>query len=298
MNISSNRPDRLVLGTAQLGMRYGIANTEGKPDQSVATAIIAEALDHGIYQFDTAQGYGDSEDVLGHALANQRRKDSVRIISKLPPVLDNPSSECLRKSVEQSIRRLGIDRLSGLMLHREEQLELWDHGLGQMMSALVKDGLVKQIGVSVYSPEKALQALECNDISIIQVPSNILDTRFEKSGVFNYAARLGKTVYVRSIFLQGLLLMEQLPKHMHFAAKYHNAVRSLAHELGITVCELALWYAREAYPEARIVFGVDTPSQIQINVQYWEKERPSLEVASIRSRIGKVPERVLNPSLW
>jgi len=298
MNISINNADRLVLGTAQLGMYYGIANSSGKPDQSVATAIISEALAHGICQFDTAQGYGDSEDVLGRALADQRRKERIRIVSKLPPVLGNPSRESLRESIEQSILKLGVNRLSGLMLHREDQLELWDHGLGHMMSSLVKDGLVEQIGVSVYSPEKALQALEKDDIHIIQVPSNILDARFENSGVFYCATRLGKTVYVRSIFLQGLLLMEQLPQHMHFASGYHNAVRSLAREFGITVCELALWYAREAYPQAKIVFGVDTPSQIQINVQYWAKERPSLDVSSIRNKIGNVPERVLNPSLW
>jgi len=53
----------LVLGTAQLGLPYGIANQTGQPDQVVATAIIREAWNQGIREFDTAQGYGDSEQV-------------------------------------------------------------------------------------------------------------------------------------------------------------------------------------------------------------------------------------------
>ena len=57
--------NRLVLGTAQLGTNYGIANRMGKPDFDTAEAIIKTTWDAGIREFDTAQGYGDSEQVLG-----------------------------------------------------------------------------------------------------------------------------------------------------------------------------------------------------------------------------------------
>lgn len=61
--------NRLVLGTAQLGMSYGIANKTGLPDLATATAIVQTAWESGICEFDTAQAYGKSEQVLSQALS-------------------------------------------------------------------------------------------------------------------------------------------------------------------------------------------------------------------------------------
>ena len=79
---------RLVLGTAQLGLSYGIANKTGRPDQGVATAIVHEAWKNGIREFDTAQVYGDSEVVLGRALAELGISCEAKIITKIAPNLD------------------------------------------------------------------------------------------------------------------------------------------------------------------------------------------------------------------
>ena len=83
-----NSTKRLVLGTAQLGMSYGIANSMGQPDQDVANAIVREAWDSGICKFDTAQAYGDSERVLGAALNVLGVVSVAKVISKLDPRLD------------------------------------------------------------------------------------------------------------------------------------------------------------------------------------------------------------------
>lgn len=56
---------RLMLGTAQLGMAYGVANTAGRPDFRQAVRLIAAAADGGVNCFDTAAAYGDSEVILG-----------------------------------------------------------------------------------------------------------------------------------------------------------------------------------------------------------------------------------------
>ena len=62
--MKSNQPNRLVLGTAQLGMDYCIANTTGQPVYDTAKTIVQEAWESGICEFDTAQAYGQSEQVL------------------------------------------------------------------------------------------------------------------------------------------------------------------------------------------------------------------------------------------
>ncbi|MCP3876724.1 MAG: aldo/keto reductase [Desulfobacteraceae bacterium] len=298
MNFLVSNSNRLVLGTAQLGLNYGIANILGKPDQATANAIIAKAFENGIHKFDTAQGYGESETVLGRAIADHRLKNNAKIVSKLSLESDNINKIDLLNKIVRSIEKLQVERLYGLMLHKQEQLEMWDDGLGQLLSEFVNTRLIQHIGVSVYTPEKALQALNCENLDIIQIPSSILDNRFLDAGVFEKADRANKTLYIRSVFLQGLLLMDDLPEKMVFASDYHRKVALLAEELGISVAELALWYVREVFPEAKIVIGVDSSEQLQNNIDIWNDKSCKIDWASIIKEIGFVPQRVINPTLW
>ena len=104
---------------------------------------------------------------------------------------------------------------------------------------MVDSGRVGHVGVSVYSPERAIQALNTEGISMIQIPTNIIDRRFEMAGVFDIADDLGKTIYIRSIFLQGLLHMlpDSLPQHMRFAAQVLNRLNSIARDVGLNIME-------------------------------------------------------------
>ncbi len=290
--------NRLVLGTVQFGQNYGIANILGKPDQTMANAIVAKALNNNICEFDTAQGYGDSEIVLGQAIVNYRPKNGAKIISKLSVELDSIVKSSLQDKIFSSIQKLQVEQLYGLMLHRQEQLEMWDNVLESMLSEFQKKGLVQHLGVSVYTPERALQALHCKNLNMIQVPTNIFDKRFLDAGVFETADRLNKTIYIRSVFLQGLLLMENIPKKMAFAFDFHQKLILLASELGISVCELALWYVRDVFPKAKVVIGVDSPDQLRRNIDYWNDNSRSIDWESIILRIGIVPERIINPVLW
>ncbi|MBT8491193.1 MAG: aldo/keto reductase, partial [Deltaproteobacteria bacterium] len=182
---------RLVLGTAQLGMNYGIANRTGQPDSKTSESIIKTAWDFGIREFDTAQAYGKSEQVLGHCLSSLGITDKALVTSKTHPDLDHLDSKKMRMALETSLNNLNCDHLNGYLLHTEELLDKWDKGLGEILVRFVeKDRLVKNIGVSVYSPDRAIQALENKHISIVQVPSNILDRRFEDASVFDLAGHL------------------------------------------------------------------------------------------------------------
>ena len=73
------------MGTAQLSSPYGIANKTRQFVQDKSTAIVREAWDNGIREFDTAQGYGESERVLGRALSELEITGKACIISKLQP---------------------------------------------------------------------------------------------------------------------------------------------------------------------------------------------------------------------
>lgn len=290
----------LVLGTAQLGLPYGIANRTGQPNQSIATAIIREAWENGIQEFDTAQGYGESERVLGKSLLQLKLSDKVRVITKPHPLLDHLDPAILENAVAESLQNLGVPKLYGIMLHREEMLALWYKGLAEILSRLVAKGMVQKVGVSVYSPEKAMEAINTEGIDMVQIPTNILDRRFEKAGVFELAQEKGKDVYIRSIFLQGLLLMNirAIQEKMKFAVPVIEKLESLSKEFSLTRHEIALGYIKSEMPNAHVVFGAETKEQIAENLVAWQKDFPAILGEKIRMSFSNVSEQILNPHLW
>jgi aryl-alcohol dehydrogenase-like predicted oxidoreductase len=291
---------RLVLGTAQLGMNYGVANKTGRPNFDEARDIVKYAWEGGICEFDTAQAYGESEKVLGQILSSLGIAEKTKIISKFHPSLDHLNHTDLAKALSQTLRNLGISRLYGLMLHDEEFLGQWKKGLGEILSGFISSGLVEHLGVSVYSPEKAIQALDIEGIGIIQLPSNLLDRRFEKADVFRLAEDRGKKLYVRSVFLQGLLLMKpaELPLNMTFALTVLNRLEAISGKMGLTKRDLALAYVKQAYPTARIVFGVETSRQLKENLKGWRISLNPDFVGQMEEEFNDVEERILSPNFW
>ena len=290
----------LVLGTAQLGLSYGIANKTGLPDQAMATAIVREAWENGIEQFDTAQAYGGSEIVLGKVLAELGISQKAKIISKFDPNLDHLNAPAMSRSLDQSLRRLGVPKVYGMLLHKEELLELWDLGLSKILRTFVLSGKVEQIGISVYSSERAIQALNTKGIDMVQLPTNVLDRRFEEAGVFELAHYKKNQIFIRSIYLQGLLLMdsEKIPEKLAFARPLIESFESLAKNLGLTRQEIALGYLKLEMPHGHLIFGAETPTQVKENVVAWGKKMPESLAGQIKALFPKVREDILNPVLW
>src|SRR5262245_10475843 len=192
---------RIALGTAQLGMPYGIANATGRPEMEVAQQIVAKCWHAGVRYFDTAQAYGNSEVVLGRALREVGVASEARVVSKLPPTLKTESVEAILNSIDVSLAQLGLQRLWGVLLHAEEQLDYWNGAVGEAFDVARRDGLVGHVGVSVYSPQRALQALEIPGLDVLQVPANLFDRRMREAQVFAKASAQGVTVFIRSIYL-------------------------------------------------------------------------------------------------
>jgi aryl-alcohol dehydrogenase-like predicted oxidoreductase len=281
-------------------MRYGIANKIGQPDFLSVQSIVAEVWDSGVREFDTAQAYGESERVLGKVLRSLGIAREAKVISKLHPAIDHQDSNALNLALQQTLARLGLPKLYGLMLHTEDLLDIWETGLKDTLDKFIEEGLVERIGVSVYSPQKAARALRTNGISLVQLPSNLLDRRFEKAGVFHEAKSFGKEIYVRSVFLQGLLLMSDsdLPASMRFANTVAKRLINFANETGFSLKQLALGYVRSAYPEQKVLLGCETLEQVRENLEIWSKETPRDIVDRVRREFQDIPEKILNPSLW
>ncbi len=294
-------PDRLILGTVQLGLPYGIANATGKPNQEEANAIVRTAWEGGVRTFDTAQGYGDSESVLGAALAALGAAGTACVITKLAPALPDAEAEIVA-ALHASRARLGVPRFHCVMLHREEQLPLLDGYVGSALAAARDAGLLEHIGISVYSPERALAALRHPLTDVVQVPTSLFDRRFVENGVFALADELGKTVHIRSVFLQGVLLMppEQLPACLAPLAPFAAAFHAACTAAGMPSSHAALAWALHTFPRAGILFGAETARQVRENLAFLHHPGhiPSSFVAKLNAIMPPQLPELLNPSLW
>ncbi|MCP4650686.1 MAG: aldo/keto reductase [PVC group bacterium] len=290
----------IVLGTVQLGFSYGIANKTGQPDQETVNNIVRIAWKQGIREFDTAQDYGVSEQVLGIAFEKLGISSQARVISKIDPEIDHCDREVMVKAVETSLTKMCIPNLFGLMLHKEELLEQWSKGLKDIFLGFRTSGKVKKLGVSVYSPDKAEEALNLEGIDLVQIPSNILDRRFERKNIFELANTKKKQIYIRSVFLQGLILMGEgeIPDYMLFAKPIIDKIKQLSLKLNMSKQELALLYLKQKAPDAKLVIGSETSQQVMKNVDCWRKDASKELVSSVSETFDQVDEKILNPSLW
>lgn len=210
MNATLNRTGRIGLGTVQFGTSYGISNREGQTSLQEVSEIAELARRSGIRFIDTAPAYGNAESVLSLAGFS---KPPFQILTKTPR-FDKPSSKALKRAFHESLEKLGVQSVYGLMLHRGEDL-LKPEGavLYEALLELKDSGKVQKIGASVYMEAEIEAITAAYEIDLIQLPINVFDQRLLKNGVLKALKKKGIEIHARSVFLQGLLLMspEELP---------------------------------------------------------------------------------------
>jgi len=291
----------LVLGTAQLGMEYGIANNNGKPDLEQAVQIIKTACENGIRFFDTAQAYGDSEEVLGRCfkeLGRVYKNGESAVISKIRPDISPNDAEKILREVDESLKRLHVNQLWGLLVHRESWLKNAKNNLRQIGLKLKLEKKIQNFGISVYAPEKAVEALKMDEIDIIQLPFNVFDQRVLDYGVFPLARDKNKKVFIRSVYLQGLLLLNphQLPHNFDFSKLALKKFNDFARIHDISQKLLALSFVSQKAPGEMIVVGAEKPEQVKENI-FLLKQAGEINLPDMSSLSSNDP-KLINPSLW
>ncbi len=292
----------LVLGSAQFGLPYGIANRVGQPSTRTVTRIVELAFQSGVNAVDTAAAYGESEIVLGKALQELGLKQEAVVISKVHPIgvdTDRTSLEVeafVRGSVLRSLENLSLDHLPVCLLHRASDLPYLD-----VLLQLREEGLVRQVGISLYSPQEVSRAISTPEIQVIQHPTSVLDQRFLGAGTLERAAENRVAVLVRSIYLQGLLLLPQdeIPPQLLSVQPSRKRLGKLAEKMGVSLAELALRFAVSLKGVTAVVVGVETVEQLKTNLQMMEKgpwEDSILRL--IQESVPALPEVVVHPPLW
>jgi aryl-alcohol dehydrogenase-like predicted oxidoreductase len=254
---------RLALGTVQFGIPYGVANQQGQVNFEEVKQILVAAQSSKIDTLDTAIAYGDSEQLLGEIGIS-----SWKVVSKLPevPTEITATSTWVEQSVCGSLQRLNTSQLYGLLLHRPEQLlSLQGESLYQSLCLMKDQGLVQKIGISIYSPTELETLCDRFSFDLIQVPYNILDRSLEWSGWLSKLKSLGVEVHVRSVFLQGLLLMNSLNRPAYFSRwqSFWRQWEQWLTETQLTPLQACLGFVLANPDIDRVVVGVDSLSQLQ-----------------------------------
>lgn len=284
---------KIALGTVQFGLDYGIANKTGKVSQAEAKSILLRAKQDGVDTIDTAIAYGESETILGAIGISE-----FKIVTKLPSIPLDCSDvgvwvyeQCL-----SSLNRMQVNSIYGLLLHRTEDL------VGPSNNALIKafhclkdDGLVKKVGVSIYSPRELETVTQVCDIDIVQAPFNVIDRRLLTSGWLNKLNEDGVEVHTRSAFLQGLLLMNEGMIPAKFSQWHHlwQSWYAWLDKSSISALQACLAFV-QAFPQIdRVVFGVDSIQQFD---QILDAEIPAHHLDF--PKISCEDELLINPSKW
>ncbi len=299
----SRDPRRLTLGSAQWGMPYGIANRDGEPDAIEIDTMLARAKEAGVSTIDTARAYGESEARIGRADAAEH---GWRIITKLDPEVHHQglgiaeTLERVSKSLEASRQALNTDGLPALMLHRFAHRHACGGRLWRGLLAERENGRIGTLGVSAATPEEAWAALEDPDIEILQVASSLLDLRLYRQGFFPRARELGRTVYVRSIFLQGVAHLdpESLPSTLGELVAPMKIIQACASRLDVPTHALFLAFAREL-PRAHPILGCETDAQLETLLDDWASDQ--IDAATISLLVDSLPTLeadAVDPSRW
>lgn len=282
--------DKLVLGTVQFGINYGINNTTGQVPLDEVCRILEIASEAGIKTLDTSSAYGESERVLGEAL--KRSNKPFNIVSKYPK-----SDIGVRETFQKSLSLLGIDGLYGYLVHHfefyQERPKLFDE-----MTALKQEGKIQKVGFSLYNTEQLQYLLDRKvKFDILQFPYNIFDKQFEC--FMPQLVEQGVEIHTRSAFLQGLFFRDTktLPEKLKPLKKYLDYLHIYCQNRGLTVEQLALGYVlANPYVKGALI-GVDNHEQLEANLKVASVELTKEDIEYIHN-IDIIEDWLLNPVNW
>ena len=286
-----NKLEKLILGTVQFGLNYGISNTNGKPSKTEVFEILESAKNAGITTLDTAKAYGNAIDIIGDF--HQSTNFKFNIITKYK----SENELNIWDSLKDDLDKLHISKYDCVMLHNSKDLTNEDTII--TLKKLKSNNIASKIGVSIYS-NNDIDEQYFDLLDTIQLPYNLLDNDNLRK---NYIKQLNQSnidVHTRSAFLQGLFFIknnENMSEKMKPLFKYLDKINAIIYSHHLTIETLALNYCLQNEFIQKVVFGVNSLDELNRNL-----ELISIPVkASIFEEINSIfvnEIELLNPSNW
>ena len=292
---------RMMLGTVQFGLPYGVANQTGQPTYDEAVRIVAAAVEGGVNCFDTAAAYGTSEEVLGNALHELKLTDKVTVVTKVLPLSDmelaNPAAafQAIERSIEKSRRRLRLDCLPIVLFHRET-----DAAHMEGLARLRDRGWLKYYGVSCNNFAGPAQEFAAST-DALQIPANIVDRRHLQPDFFKTTVTNNVAIFIRSVYLQGLLVMREseIPTSLREILPTRQKLAVIAQQAGLSLQELAVRFILSQAGVTSVLVGVESVAQVVDNLPLFSDQSLPDDVLTQLQRLSfDLPESLITPSQW
>ena len=174
---------KIILGTAQFGLDYGINNNTGKPNYTEVKSILDCAYNNNINFLDTAEAYGNSHEIIGNYHENSDNKFQV-ITKYCPARLDLPKN--ISERINHHLKILNISNLYCYMFHNYDDFKDYFNLFKLELLELRSRGIIKKIGVSLHNNDNINDVLENKEIGLIQLPYNLFDNKSKREKVFFY----------------------------------------------------------------------------------------------------------------
>ena len=300
------RMSAFSLGTVQLGMSYGLGVDKEKPSEETAFSILDTAMENGIDNLDTANNYGDSEAVIGRWLKKRREEKKALpwIVTKVGPFKTGSYDE-LRDDIlyqtEGCLKNLGMNTLDCLMIHNFEDYENRPDEVRKIFEEMKEQKICKYTALSAYSRHDYGLIAE-SGFDATQIPLNVFDWGQIENGGIEKIAKSGMMIFVRSVFLQGLVFKtpETLDPRMDFCAPYLQKYLDLCREFELKPDELALSFVLSLPGVTTAVMGCDNVKQVQDNCGLFDRtvQLSEKQMGMLHDAFRGIDPRVINPGVW
>lgn len=286
--------NKLILGTVQFGLKYGINNTTGKPNKKEISSLLKFAYSSGIRVLDTAEAYGNAHNLIGdyHRIQGNLK---FKIITKFPHHIKN---NLIKNKILEYLDLIHVKSLEVIMFHSFDSFQNNYNSLNTLKE-LKSNGLIKKIGVSVYTNAELESLLNEDAVNVVQLPFNLLDNFNIKGDLINKLKKKGKIIHTRSAFLQGLFFKKTTDKLsiVQNLKQHLEILNQITKNQGCSIEELALGYCIKQQNIDKVILGVDSISQLNANIKAASYE-VNKETIKFINNIEVKNLDFLNPSLW
>ena len=282
----------IIVGTAQLGTQYGISNKRKNFNLKEQLNFLNFMHNNGFDNYDTAYAYKNAHKTLGIWIKNNKIQPN--IYTKLPN-LRNFSSQEISDTFTKSLNKLNLKNIEGLLLHNPK--DILNPNIETFIKNLYNKKIIKSFGISIYD-DKDIYFYD--KIKIIQAPGNIFNQKIFYSDKINELVLKNVEIHIRSIFVQGLLLMEtkNIPKKFHDLLKPINYLQNIAQEIKIDISILCIQCIKKLMPNAKLVIGFDNISQVSQLIRNSKKIADNSDIKEI-IKFGKDNHHKLwDPRNW
>lgn len=288
---------RLILGSANFGLNYGIANKR-RLNKKEVFALLKTASRLKIWGIDTARGYGKAEEIIGSFFKQHGR--AFKVITKLA-YKKYVSPQVVKKEVTDSLRKLNIEYIDFVLLHSPKIYQYYKDNVIRAFQGLKSDGIIRNWGISVYHPEEVDRVLNDGLSNFaVEFPVNLFDRRFLRK---NFLGKLkGKKcfLFARSVFLQGLFLMRDYRLTSNFT-KIKDKIKHLykiGEKYNLSISSIALLFVQTQPHIDGVIIGVDSKAQLEDNASAGEKLKTYQRMKALLDGLEVKDEKIILPYNW